>query len=107
MTDLSHALRALSAFSLDDALATAEALGVSEERARDIVFGLRQSGELLGPPVGPFRWRPEAPPIPPPPSTADRIMDAAVASLGPTIRYPDGTVTDRRTGRVLVQAPQG
>lgn len=37
-------------------------------------------------------------PIPTPPGPD---LERAVRELGPTVRYPDGTVTDRRTGAVL------
>jgi len=33
-------------------------------------------------------------------------IDRAVRRLGPTITYPDGTVTDRRTGAILPRSPE-
>ncbi len=54
---LSWALRLRNSFGLIEAVGVGKGLGMSEEQARAIVEGLRASGDLQGPPEGPYRWR--------------------------------------------------
>jgi P4 family phage/plasmid primase-like protien len=53
---LSWTLRLRSSFTLPEALEAGKEMGIDEGRVKDILQGLRASGELLGEASGPFRW---------------------------------------------------